>query len=227
MSQDESRTKLLYTEFVTHDVKSFIVERPSDYSFEPGQAAELAIDSPEWAEEKRPFTFTSDAHAPALQFILKGYPQHQGVTQALHELEPGAELLLGPSWGTITYRGPGVFIAGGAGVTPFIAILRDLHRRNDIAGNALFFSNKTAADIILEQEFQWIFRKNSDQLVFTLTRDKRAGCTEGRIDRDFIADRVNDFSRPFYVCGPPEFVESIKDDLRSLGASADSLVFEE
>jgi len=227
MSQEENRIKVLYTEFVTHDVKSFVTERPSEYSFEPGQAAEMAIASPDWAEEKRPFTFTSDAHAPVFQFILKGYPQHRGVTQALHKLDPGAELLLGPSWGTITYRGPGVFLAGGAGITPFIAILRDLHRRSEIGANSLFFSNKTAADIILEKEFQWMFRENPEQLVFTLTREENSGYTQGRIDRNFLSERINDFSQPFYVCGPPEFVESIKDHLGSLGASAESLVFEE
>jgi len=31
------------TEFVTHDVKRFIVEKPEGFSFKPGQATEIAI----------------------------------------------------------------------------------------------------------------------------------------------------------------------------------------
>jgi predicted ferric reductase len=36
------------------------------------------------------------------------------------------ELIIRDVWGAIEYKGEGVFIAGGAGVTPFIAILRQL-----------------------------------------------------------------------------------------------------
>jgi ferredoxin-NADP reductase len=43
-----------------------------------------------------------------------------------------------------------VFIAG-AGVTPFIAILRQLQAENKIANNKLIFTNKTANDIILKK----------------------------------------------------------------------------
>jgi predicted ferric reductase len=43
-----------------------------------------------------------------------------------------------------------VFIAGGAGVTPFIAILRQLQAENKIANNKLIFT-KTANDIILKK----------------------------------------------------------------------------
>jgi ferredoxin-NADP reductase len=40
-------------------------------------------------------------------------------------------------FGAIEYKGEGVFIAGGAGVTPFIAILRQLQAENKIANNKL------------------------------------------------------------------------------------------
>jgi ferredoxin-NADP reductase len=53
--------------------------------------------------------------------------------------------------GRIEYKGEGVFIAGGAGVTPFIAILRQLQAENKIANNKLIFTNKTANDIILKK----------------------------------------------------------------------------
>jgi ferredoxin-NADP reductase len=51
--------------------------------------------------------------------------------------------------GAIEYKGEGVFIAGGAGVTPFIAILRQLQAENKTTTN--YFTNKTANDIILKR----------------------------------------------------------------------------
>jgi len=45
------------TEFVTHDVKRFILNRPENFSFTPGQGVELVIDQGKWREEQgRPFT---------------------------------------------------------------------------------------------------------------------------------------------------------------------------
>jgi predicted ferric reductase len=44
----------------------------------------------------------------------------------IRKLKHGDELIIRDVWGAIEYKGEGVFIAGGAGVTPFIAILRQL-----------------------------------------------------------------------------------------------------
>jgi hypothetical protein len=215
--------KILMTEFVTHDVKSFVVERPAGYSFSPGQATEVSVNTPELKKEKRPFTFTSLADDLVLQFTIKSYPQHNGVTKAIHALKPGDELLVRNVWGAIQYKGQGVFLAGGAGITPFIAILRSLKKKNALGGNKLIFSNKTARDVILEEEFEEML---GDDFIRTLSREKRPGYLSGRIDKGFLKEHVKDFSRNFYVCGPEKFVEDISAALRDLGAIPDSVVVE-
>ena len=219
----QTTARILMTEFVTHDVKRFILERPADYSFFPGQATEVSINQPQWEKKKRPFTFTSLEEDGVLELTIKGYFDHNGVTKRLHQLRPGDELVLRDVWGTITYKGPGVFLAGGAGITPFIAILRRLRQDGQLAGNTLIFANKTARDVILEKEFAEMLGEN---LVLTLTREQRAGCEHGRIDKQFLLRHVSDFSQNFYVCGPDPFVADIKAALAELGAKADSVVFE-
>jgi propane monooxygenase reductase component len=69
------------------------------------------------------------------------------VTNALLGCEAGDHLLTGDAWGTIEYQRPGTFIAGGAGVTPFIAILRDLQAKDTLKGNRLIASHKTSATL--------------------------------------------------------------------------------
>lgn len=214
---------LLMSGFVTHDVKRFIVTRPDGFEFEPGQGVELAIDHPDWREEKRPFTPTSLGADRVLEFTIKSYPAHEGVTQALHALEPGAQLLMSDPFGTIQYKGPGVFIAGGAGVTPFIAILRQLAREQRLEGQSLLFSNKTPADVIIEQELRHILR---ERCVLTCTDEEAPGYENRFIDRDFLSEHVRDFGQHFYVCGPPKFNDSVNDALKDLGAKPDLLVFE-
>ena len=56
--------EILFTEFVTHNVKRFIVEKPEGYSFTPGQATDVAVDQPDWQDRTRPCTFTSLKDAP-------------------------------------------------------------------------------------------------------------------------------------------------------------------
>lgn len=144
---EEHIIKILGIEQVTHDVKRFRVEKPEGYSFTPGQATEVSINTPEYKDEKRPFTFTCLNREPYLEFTIKIYPSHNGVTNELGKLKPGAELIIRDVWGAISYKGKGVFIAGGAGITPFISIFRDLRAKDEISGNTLIFANKAKADI--------------------------------------------------------------------------------
>ena len=100
--------------------------------------------------EKRPFTFTCLPNDDYLEFTIKTYPSHKGVTNELLQLKQEDELILHDVFGAIAYKGEGVFIAGGAGVTPFISIFRFLRSKNEIGGNKLIFANKRKADIILK-----------------------------------------------------------------------------
>lgn len=212
---------------VTHDVKRLRLEKPSGYSFTPGQATEVAVDRDGWRDEKRPFTFTSLQSDSFLEFIIKIYPDHDGVTEQIGQLTEGDALIIGNPWGTIEYKKEGIFLAGGAGVTPFIAILRDLHNKDEIGNNQLIFSNKTEEDIILKNEFESIL---GSQFINVITREEPSGdhiFLDSEIDKAFLKSHINDFSQAFYVCGPDAFNDSIMNVLKELGADPDALVFEE
>lgn len=219
----EHIVKILEINTITHDVKSFKVERPASYSFVPGQATELSINKPNWKEEKRPFTFTSLDKDPFLEFTIKGYTDHKGVTNQLHQLIVGDELIIGDVWGAIEYKGPGYFIAGGAGITPFIAILRHLALENKLKGNRLLFSNKTSADIIYEKELTEILGKDA---VYILTQEKISGYKKGYIDEAFLLSEIKDFNKNFYVCGPDKMISDINTVLITHGAKPDAVIFE-
>lgn len=214
---------LLMSQFVTHDVKHFIVSKPEGFSIVPGQGVELAVNRPGLREQGRPFTPTGLADDRVLEFTIKAYPDHAGVTQALHQLEPGAELLMSEPFGTIRYEGPGVFIAGGAGITPFLAILRDLAGKGELDRQTLIFSNKTPRDVICERELRHVL---GERCILTCTGAAAPGYDNRRVDRAFLEEKVGDFTQRFYVCGPPPFMDAINAALTDLGARSESLVFE-
>ena len=215
--------KIISVEHVTHDVIRFTIQKPQGYKFKPGQATEVSINTPALKNEKRPFTFTSLNDNHHLELTIKIYPNHNGITKELGKLKHGDELIIREVWGAIEYKGEGVFIAGGAGITPFIAILRQLNSENKIANNKLIFTNKTERDIILEKELDEIL---GDNFINTLTDEKKGGYENGKIDTDFLKEKIDNFSQHFYVCGPPPFVEAISKALSNLGAKVDSVIFE-
>ncbi len=215
--------KILETENVTHDVRRYKCEKPAGYHFVPGQATEVSINKPAWKDEKRPFTFTCLPDVPYLEFTIKSYTDHAGVTNELYKLQKNDELIIGDSWGAIEYKGPGYFLAGGAGITPFIAILRKLAQDNKIQGNKLFFYNKTTNDIILKDELTNILGESA---IYIVTAEKTDQYYSGYIDEEYLKKNITDLNKHFYVCGPPAMVESISTILNKLGAKADSVVFE-
>ena len=220
---EEHIVKVLKVENVTHDVRRFTVSKPEGYSFIPGQATEVSVNTKLLKDERRPFTFTGLNDWPTLEFTTKIYTDHHGVTEALGKVKEGDELLIHDVWGAINYEGPGVFIAGGAGVTPFIAIFRQLHKDNKLEGNRLIFSNKTEKDIILKDEFSQMLGEN---FYNTVTQEKNNKYDHRKIDKAFLREQIKNFSQNFYICGPDQFVKNITDALQELGAKADSVVFE-
>lgn len=220
---EEHIVKILSVRGVTHNVRSFQVIKPGGYTFEPGQATEVSINKDGWREEKRPFTFTSLNEWPYLEFTIKMYKEHNGVTNELGTLQPGDELIIRDVWGAIAYKGEGYFIAGGAGITPFIAILRQLKKEKKIANNNLYFSNRTEADIILHDELDEILGKNAHYIV-----TDKASHQPGRksIDKNFLQSEIRDFKKPFYLCGPDKMISDISAALKELGADPESVVFE-
>lgn len=220
----EHKVKIKSTNKVTHDVREFVVDKPEGFEFTPGQATEVDINKPGWRKEDRPFTFTSLPEDDYLEFTVKTYPERNGVTDKLRDLEVSDEFLIHEPFGAIKYDGEGYFIAGGAGVTPFIAILRKLNKEDNLGDNKLLFSNKTKTDIIRGDEFSKML---GDNFINILSEEKAEEYEHGHFSREFFKKYVDDFGKKFYVCGPPDMIEAVVEQLKELGANEDSIITEE
>jgi ferredoxin-NADP reductase len=220
----EFKVKIIGTEYATHDVKSLKFEKPDGFSFLPGQAADVSIDKPDLIKEKRPFTFTALNAWNYLEFTIKIYKEHNGITKKIADLKVGDELIISEPWGTIGYKGEGTFIAGGAGITPFIAILRELKYKNEIGNNKLVFANKTEADIIRKDEFKNILGKN---FINILSHEKVERYSYGFITEKFLKSIVEDFNKMVYICGPPPMMNFVEKIFDNLGVNRNLVIKEE
>lgn len=191
---------------VTHDVLRIITEKPEGFNFVSGQADNISINKSGWLKEERPFTFTNLPTNDFLEFMIKTYPEHKGLTNELLHLKPNDELVLHGVYGTINYKGEGVFIAGGAGITPFISIFRNLKVKHQIGNNKLVFANKTKVDIILENEFKELL---GDAFVNILSDEHIEGYHYGQITEEFLKVNIADFNQQFYICGPEPMIKAV------------------
>lgn len=209
---------------VTHDVLRIVTEKPQKYDFTPGQATEVSINKNGWQDEKRPFTFTCLPDDDYLEFTIKTYPSHKGVTNEMLLLKQNDELILHDVFGAIGYKDAGVFIAGGAGVTPFISIFRFLQSKNEVGGNKLIFANKKKADIILENEFEKLLGKN---FINILSDEKANGYGHGYITEEFLKLNIANLNKTIYLCGPEPMMEAVEKHLSNLGVKSKSIIKEE
>lgn len=208
---------------ITHDVVRIVTEKPLHFTFTPGQAADVSLDKNGWRNQKRPFSFTSLPLNDHLEFTIKVYPSHLGVTNQLPTLQKDQELILHHVFGAIAYKGEGLFIAGGAGVTPFISIFRYLQSKSELGDNKLIFANKSIADIILEKEFGKMLDKN---FINILSDERTSGYAHGQITEEFIRPHLPGSHKPVYVCGPPPMMEAIEKQLERLGVDGKLIVKE-
>ncbi len=215
--------KIKSIEHLTHDVLQVQLEKPEGVAYVTGQAADISINKPGWEEELRAFTFTSQPEDDYLEFIIKTYPTHEGVTNELLSLKAGDEMIVGDVFGDISYKGDGVFIAGGAGVTPFIAILDKLEKEGKLGDNRLLFANKTKSDIIREQALTKQLGKN---FVNILSNEQVDGYEHGFINAELIKKYSADNLKYYYLCGPDPMMEAVEKQLESLGVAKEYIVRE-
>ncbi len=209
---------------LTPSVYRLTFNRPDGYDFEPGQATDLALEKEGLRDEPRPFTFTSLPDAPKLEFTIKSYPDHDGVTQHIPQMTQGDQVRIGDPWGAIADEGCGVFIAGGAGVTPFIPILRARAEAGRVAGCSLVLADKTWENLILRDT--WVEMQNL-ATHFVLADEERDGCRSGHVDRETLEMAGVTRSSRVYLCGPPPMQEAVLDLLGDLGVAAENVIQEE
>ena len=106
-----------------------------------------------------------------------------------------------------------ICIAGGSGVTPFRAFVREATRRQLDTKITILYSVRTTNDIIFNEEFRQLKQDNPNfNFYVTCTRlhpeDPWTG-RRGRISPEWIREHIHDLPNTvFYACGPNELVES-------------------
>ena len=140
------------------------------------------------------------------------------------ELRIGDQLeLRGPVGGYFVWEatdaGPLLLVAGGSGIVPLRAIIRERQRSGGDASIRLLYSSRTLADVIYRDELDAY--RDGIAVSYTLTRAQPTGWTgyAGRVDSALLAEVAWPAHKDplAFVCGPTSFVEAVAEGLVGLG----------
>jgi ferredoxin-NADP reductase len=195
-----------------------------------GQHVDVRLTAEDGYSAQRSYSIASAPGEPSLRLTVERMEDGEVSPYLVDEVRPGDRFeLRGPIGGHFVWA-PGAssplqLLAGGSGVVPLMAMLRE---RAGIAAPppaVLLFSSRSAEDVIFGDELAGLdARGDGLRVVQTLTRSAPAGWEghRGRFDRTALATLgIPAERRPLtYICGPTAFVESMADLLIGLGHPA-------
>jgi len=212
---------------------------------ETAEAVTLHLDVPGWAGHRAgqhvDVRLTAEAGYQAQRsYSIASAPAERTVALTVEPLEDGevspflveevrtgdALELRGPIGGWFTWRpedgGPLLLLAGGSGLVPLMAMLRERAAAGSTVPARVLVSARRREDLLYACELESLAAEpGGPELTVTLTRSAPEGWTgpTRRVDRAMLeAFALPPAAAPrIYVCGPTSFVELVAAELVALG----------
>lgn len=209
------------------DVKIFRLVPASgkNMNFRPGQFVMLhLLDTDMTSIDKRPYSIASAPGSNSLELAIKII--NGRFTSKLDKIQVGERVGIDGPFGNFIFNDErrAVFIAGGVGIVPIMAMLRHIDHKKLAGEYLLLYSCKTKKDILYAEELEKLRQKT--RIVIFLTRESwtDGGYETGRIDSARIKKYVPDVSGyAWFMCGSVEMTASLKDVLIKIGVPESSI----
>lgn len=228
--------KLKKKEEVADDTYAFYWEVPEDFTFKAGQFAEFTLIDPPQTDEEGNTRVFSFVHSPYENEVVTATRlRDSAFKQTLHDLEEGTEVTFeGPFGGFTLHKTestPAVFVIGGIGITPVRSMIAQALNEGTDHDITLLYSNKTPKDAPFLEEFEQMAKEHDNFKfvpVMTRTNKDEWDGENGHIDADMLKRHVSDVAKPiYYLSGPANMVQAMKDMLVEAGANEDNIRLEE
>jgi ring-1,2-phenylacetyl-CoA epoxidase subunit PaaE len=211
----------------------------TDYRFEPGQHLTLktTIDG---EEVRRSYSICTAPEDKDLRVAVKWLEGGKFSTYANEELKEGTELdVMIPMGRFVMPLDPAnekqyVAFAAGSGITPIMAHMKTILKKEPKSSFTLFYGNRTSRDVIFLEEIEALKNKYLGRLsVFYVLSKEHPGSDlfYGRINVDkcnVYFDKLISLEETdeFFLCGPEELIMEVKGLLEEKGVDKKKVHFE-
>jgi ferredoxin-NADP reductase len=232
MATDASPTRLRWMIAEVRDVidetprvRSLLLHLPDWPGHRAGQHVDVRLTAEDGYQAQRSYSIASAPRPGMLTLTVERLEDGEVSSYLAGEARRGDSFeLRGPIGGYFVWTpalgGPLYLVAGGSGIVPLMAMLRDRAAASDTTPATLLYSSRSADDIIYRAELERMAAQGVT-VVHTLTRSQPPGWTgfARRIDRAMLdAPGLGPAQQPrIFVCGPTPMVEAAARDLRDLG----------
>ena len=219
---------------VTHDMRHLILRllEPQEIKFFPGQYMDFAIPG---TDATRSFSManTSSRESGLLEFVIKVYPDGKFSRFLAEKLAEGDRLDVSGPFGVFTLRDGEndlVFVGGGAGMAPILALLRTLGERGIQRKATFFYGARAKRDLCFEAELQELQERLPNfRYIPALSDPDMEDEWDGEtgLITDVVKRHASDLTGAHaYVCGPPPMVEAALPLLGQLGVEEKRIYYD-
>ena len=213
---------------ITADVKTFLFEpeEPALFHHEAGQFVTLQLEV-DGRPVSRCYTISSPPTRPRLLAITVKRHPHGPVSNWLHDtLAPGRRIQAEGPYGVFTLppqpAGKYLFLSGGSGVTPLMAMTRTLYDLGSDADVLFVHSARTPADIIFRRELDAIAGTSPHVRVAHVCEQDAPlepwGGLRGYLSVPMLRVLAPDLlEREVYCCGPAPYMAAVRAMLTEVG----------
>ena len=210
----------------TPQVRTLRLEVPDWAGHRAGQHVDIRLTADDGYQAERAYSIASAPGEP-LAITVERLDDGEVSPYLTEEARTGDQLeVRGPIGGYFVWEpdsgGPLLLAAGGSGVVPLRAIVRERSRTGSSVPVRLLYSSRSWEDVIYSSELD--LPPDGVEVIHTLTRSQPR-LWQGyarRVDKQMLAEVAwPTADRPLaYVCGPTSFVESVAAGLVGLGYPA-------
>ena len=212
----------------TPEVSSFTLELPAWRPHRAGQHYDVRLTAPDGYQAQRSYSIASPpSRTGEVDLTIERIPDGE-VSPYFHDtIVVGDRVeVRGPIGGYFVWEpglgGPLLLVAGGSGVVPLMAMLRERASVEARPPAVLVHSSRTYEDVIYRDELAGLAAADPGlRVIQTLTRSHPPGWSgyARRIDREMLGEALvaAGASPLVYICGPTLLVESVAGGLVELG----------
>jgi propane monooxygenase reductase component len=219
---------------VTHDMRHLVVRllEPEEIKYFPGQYMDFEVPG---HHATRSFSMAGTPNREGVfEFVIRIYPGGLFSGYLADQLQVGDRLKVEGPFGAFRLRESSaadlLFIGGGAGMAPLLALLRSMAERGLERPVTFYYGARTRRDLCFEEEL----RKLQEQLpgltfvpALSEPSDDDGWDGETGLITDVVERRETAVARmDAYVCGPPPMVEAAIALLTRLGRSEDHIFYD-